>query len=423
MFLLNVGYKENILADVEELKGAVYLAARHLNVRFTRKPGPELARVMLDPQLYLAGIDISTCAKACVRLASHPWFCVPGVTRFDSGLAGVKEWQRSVEEAAMRRWPGMAPEGALIEHSCRASIECQLGFGCTHVILPAPLITEREDEGGTLAQWLDTGLEAVSEMEVSQPVLATVAVSDITLNNETFSQGGFLNALVDQVSAREGVAGVYIVISQTEGTQHPFATQELALKAYLHLSRAFRIGGMSSVVVNFADVFGFVCTAVGATDIATGPSQAPRRLSLASFRDEVYGIALPHFYSHRVIGEFAPETDLNRLITARLIRRVLDSTPHSQDLLDAINNGQTAAALPQWAESRNNLTAAQKHFVCRLALEGAKFRKLSRQGREDLVRDWLEDAAAGSLYLQNRLGRSEIGRSAPAQTWLDLLDS
>jgi len=422
MFLLNVGYKENILADVEELKGAVYLAARHLNVRFTRKPSPELARVMVDPQLYLAGLDRSTSAKTCGRLATHPWFCVPDVAEFDSGLTSVKEWQKSVEEAAARQWPGRAPEGELIERSCRAAIECQVGFGCTHIILPAPLVTEREDEGGTLAQWLDAGLSVVSEMEAGQPVLATVAVSDITLNEEAFGQGGFLDALVDQVSAREGLAGVYIVISQTEGAQHPFTTQDLVLRGYLHLSKAFRDGGMSSVVVNFADVFGFVCAAVGATDIASGPSQNLRRLSLAGFRDVVYGIAIPHYYSHRVIGEFSPEGDLNRLISTRLMRRVIDSTPHSQDLIDAIANKQTAGDLPQWAEGRNNLTASQKHFICRLSLEGARFRKLSRQGREDVVRDWLEEAAAGFLYIRNRLGGTDIGRSAPAQRWLDLLD-
>ena len=422
MFLLNVGYRESVLADVEELKGAVYLAGSHSNVRFTRKSSPELGRVMLDPQLYLAGLDRSACTKTCGRLATHPWFCVPDIPEFDSGLTGVREWQRSVEEAAARRWPGRAPQGPLVEQSCRTAIECQLQFGCTHIILPAPLIEEREDEGGTLAQWIDAGLSVLSEMDVSEPAVATVAVSDVTLNNEAFGQSGFLDALVDQVSARDGLAGVYIVISQTVGTQHPFVKQELVLRAYLRLSKAFQGAGMSNVIVNFADVFGFVCAAAGATDIVTGPSQNLRRLSLAAFRDEGYGIALPYFYSHRMIGEFLTETDLNRLSSARLMRRVLDQTPHSQDLMDAIANRQTAADLPQWAESRNNILAAQKHFICRLALEGARFRKMSRQGRESIVRDWLEDAAAGSLYLRSRLRESDIGRIAPAQNWLEVLD-
>jgi hypothetical protein len=97
-------------------------------------------------------------------------------------------------------------------------------------------------------------------------------------------------------------------------------------------------------------------------------------------------------------------------------------TPYSEDLLEALREGRTAADLPPWAESQNNLGAAQRHLVARLAVEGAKFRKLTLAKREALVRDWLEDAEAGVLYLKKRLNTPVIGTSAPAAAWLEQLD-
>lgn len=73
-------------------------------------------------------------------------------------------------------------------------------------------------------------------------------------------------------------------------------------------------GSVEMIAVNFADVFGFVCSAVGATDVASGPSHSIPRLNLNAFRDEQFGIAVPQYYAHRVIGEFKTENDLNRLV-------------------------------------------------------------------------------------------------------------
>jgi hypothetical protein len=290
------------------------------------------------------------------------------------------------------------------------------------VILPAPLIREREEEGATLAAWLDAGLRVAAELEVAQPLLATVALSDATLNEDAFKPAGFLDSLVDHVTAREGLAGVYIVVAQAGVASHPFQLGELVRRAFLHLCKAFRDGGVQMIAVNFADVFGFVCTAVGATDVASGPSQSTRRLNLNAFRDDQYGVAVPQYYSHRVIGEFTTETDLNRLVEAKLLRRIADETPYSADLLEALREGRTAADLPPWAESQNNLGAAQRHLVSRLAAEGAQFRKLPPHKRETAVRDWLEDAEAGILYLKKRLATPVIGKAAPAASWLEHLD-
>lgn len=420
MFLLNVGHDWSVATDVDALRGAIFLASGNSNVRFTRRVGPDLARTLLDPQLYLAGLDPDACGKACGRLASHPWFCVPEVPEFDSDEHMVLDWQRKVTRIATRKWPGKAPQGTQIDESCLAALGGQLEFGCTHIILPVPLLEEREDAGGLLGEWIDAGLRAAETLEVGQPLLATVAVAESTLNPHAFEDGGFLEAIVDQVTARPDLAGVYVVVALGGAGNHPFSTPPLALRAYLELSKRFHEAGVGTIITNFADLFGFVATGAGATDVASGSSQAQRRLCLAGFRDEGGGIAVPHYYSHRVLGEFASESDLNRIVERGLLRRIADETDYSADLLEALANGQTAADVPEWAEGKSNLRAAKRHFVARLIAEGTRFKALSANKRANAVQDLLEDASAQMMFITRRLGGTTVGRYAPAERWLEL---
>lgn len=422
MFLLNVGSRWNLATGVGEVRGAVFLASSNTHVRFTRNARPELARLMIDPQLYLAGLAVRSCAKVCSRLATHPWFCVPNQPVFDSDTMKVREWERAAATATAAHWPGSAPTGDDVADACAAAIECQLGFGCTDVILPTPLLDEREDAGGLLGEWLDAGLAAAEDQEVGQPVLATIAISQATLNNEAFDGGGFLEAVVDQVTARDGLAGVYIVVGLTGSGMHPFETPAPPLQAYLHLAHAFREARCETIILNFADVFGFVGMAVGATDIATGPSQSTRRLCLNAFRDDGGGIAVPHYYSHRVVGEFASERDLDRIVKARLFRRISDPTGYCEDLLEELASGGSAASVGAWAESQNNIAQAQRHFIARLAIEGARLQGMSPKKRRAAIEDLLEEAEATALLIQRRVG-NEVGRLAPVDAWRDLLDA
>lgn len=420
MFLLNVGSKWTLATELESVRGAVFLASSNSGVRFTRRTSPDLGRIIIDPQLYLSNLDVKACSKVCGRLATHPWFMVDGVPEFDGALS-VTTWQKVVNTAASENWTGEPPQGEQVRQSCLAAIRAQVEFGCTHIILPVPMLDEREDAGGLLAEWLDAGLEAANELEVGQPLLATVAIAQPTLNKEAFEPGGFLEAIVDQVTARVGLGGVYIVIGLFSAALHPFETQQPALKAYAHLSHAFRESRFETVMVNFADVFGLVCVAAGATDLATGESQTRRRLCMNAFRDQGGGVAVPHFYSHAALAEFATETDLNPIIKARLVRRIIDETPYSEELFETLANTGTAADSPGWAEGQNNVGLAQRHFITRLALEGEAFRVVTRKKRSVAIRDALDEAEATELLLTKRLGR-RVGRYAPAKAWRDVLD-
>lgn len=420
MFLLNIGYRWKLASELEDLDGAVFLASGNTSERLRRSRQPEFKRLLFDPQLYLARLDANICKKTCARLASYEWFGVPGIPSFDSGVGNRSKWEEALQGIVPTNWPSRPPEGE-IQAACLAAIQFQLDVGCTHIILPSPLIEEREGESALQATWLDEGLQAAKALDIGQPLLTTVALSESVLNDQAFFPAGFLDTIVDQVTAREGLDGTYIVIAQADAL-HPFDTTEFVQRAYLHLSRAFSKSGHDPVVCNFADVFGFVCMAGGATAMVGGESHQRRRLALAQYRDESGGTALPHFYSHRVVGEFLTETDLNGIVSKRLLGRIRDTTAFSAPLLDALADGRTAANLPQWAESRSNMAVAQKHFVTRL-LEEARVSRLPLREREDRVRDWLETAAGAVVYLQERLDRPGIGRFAPANRWLGVLDA
>jgi hypothetical protein len=362
--------------------------------------------------------------KACGRLATYPWFAVEGVEPFQSGGAGIRDWEAAVREQVANTWPAQVP--ANIQAATLLAVDFQTEIGCTHIILPAPLISEREDEGESAGIWLDAGIAAAGDLDIPLPLLATVAVSESALNQTAFQQGGLIEAIADQITARAGVLeGVYVVVVQTHRPCHPFDTPLAVSRAYVELTKAFASVGLTEVVLNFADLVGLVGCGVGATGFATGPSHGLRTLHIEGFQDEGGGLALPHYYSHRTSGEYLSETDLDRLVESRAFRRVIDRTSFSAPLVDHLLNGGSARNLPAWAESQNN-QAAQRHFLQRVIEEGRRLRRTRLvSDRRDAVVDWLESAQANTLFVAERVGgrRPPPGRHAHAAEWLSLLTS
>lgn len=426
MFSLNLGYRWNLATVIEGLQGRVYLPQGNSRIKLTRAAHAESQSVLFDPQLYLAGLDVTQCNKVCTRLASFPWFGVNGLPTMEDGQV-ASAWDALARPIVSENWLGRAPKGdEKIIQACREAIEYQLQIGCAAIILPSPLASEREDEAQDQAHWLDAALDVAQNLEVGQPLIATVALSETVLSEAAFEPAGFLDTVVDQVTARHGIDGVYILIAQTT-FDHPFETAMRVNRAYLQLCKAFAYHNYDTITTNFADVFGLVCMAVGATGLATGPSYPLRRLSLAGFQDESFGKALPHFYSHRAVGEFLSESHLDRIVAGKLLGRVRDATEHSAPLMLALSQGGSAADLSGWAESQNNVGEAAKHFLKRMATETAELRQLPLVVRRERVRSWLEDADANRLYLktklQTKLQSAPIGRFAPTDNWLEIFDA
>lgn len=422
MFYLNLGHRWKLASVLDRLDGVLLLPQGNSSEKVVRARLQDFPRVLLDPQLYLADLDAQKCQNVCARLASYPWFCVDGLQEFDSGAEKRTEWEKRLRSLIPKKWPGHAPSGKRIREACESCIEFQQTLSCSQVILPAPLITEREDEVQLQANWLDEGLEAAEDLDITQPLLASIPVLDTVLNEAAFEEGGFLDSIADQVTARENIDGVYIVIAKSQ-SGHPFETEIPVLRAYAWLAQVFGAHGYDTVLANFCDVFGLVCRGLGASSFATGPSQSLRQLSLPALNDQGFGISLPHLYAHRLIGELRTEKDLDKIVKARLVRRIRDLTPYSRPLIQTLSRGGSAADLPDWAESRNNTTAAHRHFITRMVAVEQQLRAQPSEERADAVRDWLEDAEANSLYIRRRLRPEKIlGRIAPAATWLNLFE-
>lgn len=426
MFALNLGYKWNLASAVSAVENVLFLPQG--NSRFRLEPAPRLeARsVLFDPQLYLSGLNAETCGRVCVRLASYPWFAVEGLPQFVPGGITPTQWEAASRPVISGCWSRLLPtDEDAIRSACLRAVEFQLALGTAAVILPSPLVVEREDDGDTQAAWLDAGINATSALEVGQPVLATVAVSEEVLNEAAFEPAGFLDTLVDQVTSRADLEGVYLVVAQT-GDGHPFEMSDRVFRAYLHLTRAFASQTYDLVLVNFADLASFPCIGLGATGFATGQSFPLRRLSLAGFNDDGFGRALPYFYSHRAAAEFLSETHLDPIVRARLLGRVRDNTIYGAPLMSELGRGGSAANLRAWAESQNNVGEAAKHFLSRLATETRDLLSVPPSDRVDPVRTWLEEAAANRLYLDARLrdvAPGPHGRFAPSESWLSVLDT
>ena len=279
MFLLNIGYKWKLPSVLDGLQGAVLLAVHNNSARVEReRRSAELQRFLMDPQLYLSTLDPRERTKACARLASYRWFQVPDVEAYDSSRSGRRKWETDLRSRIEALWPGCPPSDEDdIDRACIDAVEFQERIGCTHVIIPAPLIAEREDEGELAGIWLDAGIRAARELDVTLPLLATVAIGEGVLNDAAFRDDGLIEGVVDHITSRGGeVDGVYIVIVQTRRPSHPFHASPEVIKAYLQLASRFRSAGLGEVIVNVADLAGLLACGVVATGFATGPSSGLR---------------------------------------------------------------------------------------------------------------------------------------------------
>lgn len=390
MFALNEGFQWGS-TNFPNLEGAIYLAQGNDVERMRRSPHGNFAWKLFDPQLYLAGLTGDDSATICARLASHPWFGIDEVPGFDSGDQKKRDWQKQMQDFVRANWPGIAPDEDKRAGCAISAVAFQADLGCTHILAPSPLIAEREDEAEACALWIDAALDAATELETGQPVIATVAVSESVLNDASFNEGGFLDTVVDQVTSRDGLGGVYIVVAQTQA-RHPLSAPSSVTRTYAHLASAFANFGFEFVFVNFADAFGAACLGLGATGFATGRSQASRRLCLAAMLDEGGGLPLPHLYSRRVVAEFLSEREMEVVAQRNLLPHVRDITPYSQDLFQALDAGREISTVPAWAESKNNVTTAKKHLIARMISEGAAYSELSVDARLARTTSWLASA-------------------------------
>lgn len=412
MFAHTIGYNQGHLDEIRALNGVITLVSG--NQSFRKIDGSAFQKFLVDPQLYLATLDAATCPKTCIRLASYPWFQTPNVPACEEGKS--KEWKAQMAKKIESIWAGTLPRD--IASSVASALTYQVAAGCTSLILPTPLVVDKNDHFQVQAEWLDRSLEFLAKSKNNLPVLATISIDESQIGEDCFFPNGLFSTIVDQISSRD-INGVYLVVAQTH-KGHPFHSSKITNKTYLYLTKKFHEANIEEIVVNFADIFGIACIAAGASLISIGMSQASRRLSLKNFEESGGGgKSFPRFYSNKTIGEYLSESDLQHITKHQLLRRIEDRTVHSASLIDALKNGQSAATVPEWAESQNNTSAAYKHFVQSLLAFTQDI--ASATNRKNKIVEWLEDARMMQADIEKTVRKTFPDKLAPVQEWINLI--
>jgi hypothetical protein len=424
MFLLNFGARspnaifEKVSSSTRGRTGACLLASGFDSGQLVRNELPKASVFLLDPQLYLAGLPASKDDTRVWRLASHSWFGVDEVVAFDSGEQRKRAWEGDVKAAALEQWPSRPPHD--VSRHAEAAIRCQVEIGCSMVILPSPLLAAREDEGAPAAEWIRAGVAAARRAKCDRPLLATIALDEGVLNDSAFDPLGYLDALVTQISACQGIHGVYIVVAQAGESRHPFKTNEIVYRAYASLCRRFRsTRRVQHVLPNFCDIGGFLCMAHGADGFANGNFQSTRRLTLSAGAD---GRPYPYYYAHASASELRPEDDLDVLVGAGLLSKIAERTPFSDALISALEETGTAAGQQPWMTTINNVAAAHSHQVhrfCEVVYELLG----SQTPRYNAVERWVSTAKELQAELARSLDAEKTRYVAPADSLLDALRS
>lgn len=374
-------------------------------------------RRMLDPQLYLAGLDVAKARKTCIILASYGWFDGQAHA-YDSAAEKQSQWRASASGQVEDSWSGALPtDAATIEDRVRLCIDVQQRLGCESIILPTPLISTPGNDFGPQIAWLDVGTELAKRIAPGVPRLATVAISDTCVRNIDPWSSTALDTLLDQVSAR-GVEGAYIVIEQASHGQL-YESNTNTLGTLVRLVRDFRAAGVGRVVVPLAGVGGMLGVAMGAEVWSTGWYRSERRVRLADLEEESDGRAVPTYYSHPLAGDIHLKTDLDTINAGGQLELVADETAASRGLLQALRQGGVVASVADWEPRPSNVTAAKEHFVTALVRETASMRTLTPSQRLGAAKRWLDNAiqvavkvsALGDFNERTTLGHQRAWRT------------
>jgi hypothetical protein len=405
---------------VKNVDGSIIFPAgipSHRLVRRKLEKHRHLRDRLLDPQLYLVELDARAASKTCARLATYPWFpAASRVPQFKSGSMKVAAFERTLKTSIDKKWVRSLPtESQEILRLASACVSFQETMGCQTVVLPAPLVRDENDSLDQALAWIDAGIEAMKTSEL--PCLATLAISDTALRGLDPSQNGLLSAALNALTAREELAGVYLVLEQTSEPGY-FCSHPDTIAALCWLVSEFRRAKVDRIFVAPCGPFGLALCGLGATDWTGGWYRSERKQRLADCEDNE-GRAHPTFYSHALAGDVHLKQDLDNLVAAKLIGVLEKPTSFSAILSSALLKNNRVQQVPSWRFLGGNVTAARAHFLEVAVTETSALNKLPEATRSSYVTTWLKKAkdlasqASATGYVLHP--RTEIGHQA---TWL-----
>lgn len=354
-----------------------------------------LGNVMIDPDLHFWGLEPETCGKVCRNLSTHDWMDLD-LPRAEDFPGKKDEWQAAIDRMLPDAWPPVSPTNddelkALIERC----LDWQLVNGASAVILPTPTIEDDDVGLDEFVRWAKVGIQAAESIDCV--ALLSVSILDLALPRH-------YERLVDLVTSLPDVPGLYVAVitSRDEGIVPD--SREFA-RALLEISHVVGHQHGLPVVINFADVFGLACVAVGAEGFGFGYERKCRGLSRAAYQDSGDGGgAYPRFFSLGTAASYLPARDLDRVRDERLLWMLdQDETQASLPLLGALRAGSSGNDAPAWREGRNNVAAARAHLIQRLELANSELLAMTDiRERAQWALRWLQNAERDANYLRAR---------------------
>lgn len=389
MYLTSYGREYSGVAPGGTVPGGLFrpsvIARRDLMNRTALQPRPD--QIVLDPQLYLLNtpIDGTRHARLIENLGTYSWFGVHE-REFDSGEFALTP-QFAEPPTPAQLWEGRSDVVRSWRPTVRGAIEAQLQvpFKVDAVLLPATLLQDPESRLVDELERLDTAIQ-VARSRTEKPLYASLPLADVLFLSRDPASNRLLDALVENLDAREGLEGVYLPLIQLSDPRERLSHEQV-VGSMLRLAKLFGQKSRLKAIFNFIESLGIACVALGAEGYASGYSTKHRRCTLADHRSDTNGgIAYPKFFSLQTCMDFQV-TDLKAMAERDMLHLLaLDRTGSSEPLFRGLEAGDEVENIALWKPTANNVLTAKTHYFEQQIKALEVFKSV-----ED-VAGWLQDA-------------------------------
>jgi hypothetical protein len=396
------GYRQSIPRGLP-VDGSIIIPCKRIKtsvMKKTFKKGEYRRHLLLDPQLYLVGLEAARCAARCSALATYEWFPTGELQKENtSRQKTATKWMKKSKKVIKKYWTGELPTASEADVAVMQVARTQYELGCEAIVLAAPLTVNPNSDYSVELDWLDRGIAAAKQSSLfALPLIASIALSEKVLIGIDPFENVLLETIVDHVSVRS-IDGVYIVV-ELGSTEGYYLESGQAVGALIRLVDAFKRAGIERIIVNYTTTAGLLAIAAGADTMCTGWYRSERRLRFEELPDtEKAGLTRPAFYSHPLGGEIHMK-DLQRIAKSGKLEYFADETRFSEGLLRALRDGKKVSDVPEWRYLPSNNDSAKKHFYTAVAREIDRLRGLDEEQRHATAREWLVGASARAELLK-----------------------
>src|SRR4051812_30000912 len=128
------------------------------------RKGEYRRNLLLDPQLYLTGLEAARCAARCSALATWEWFPTGELQKEKTGRTRTtQKWMKKSKKIIGKYWTGELPAATAADAAVRDVARAQQEIGCESIILASPLTVNPNSDYSLELEWLDRGLRAARQ--------------------------------------------------------------------------------------------------------------------------------------------------------------------------------------------------------------------------------------------------------------------